>query len=508
MRRIASPLVCVVLLLAFALACHDAGPPTPPTMHNTDRLWIRSTGLVLAPGATVRLGATLADSAVTAYHEYPGSLSEPWPANTKLRWWTSDPSIASIDSVSGITAHRAGRVTAWVGLGSVADSGTVVVETASGGPGFAVSALSGGSLHTCALSTAGLAYCWGSDFSGALGRGRLRQFSSGITPAPISDGRVFTALTVGLNFACALNAAGSAICWGDNQYGQLGDGTDAQAFSEVGGFGRASPVPVLGGQVFTQIRAGGFHVCALDAGGQAFCWGWHGFGQLGTGPPNAPDDHRTIPTPAAVALRFLTLGLGALHSCGVATDSLTYCWGLNDKAQLGIDSSASPEKCAGGWVCSTPIALDSAFRFVSVTAGRRHSCGLTAGGTAYCWGNGSATPQPVAGLVLTALAAGNEHTCGLTSDGTAYCWGSNDRAQLGDGTVGGERPDPGPVATTTKFASLAPAFAHTCGITRDAWASCWGWNRRGQIGNGTIEPPLAVENAVAPAPTPVRAPLP
>jgi len=314
-------------------------------------------------------------------------------------------------------------------------------------------------------------------------------------------------LTVGSDFACALTAAGSAYCWGDNQFGQLGDGTDGRAFSEIGAFGRASPVAVLGGHVFAAVRAGGLHACGLDDTGQALCWGSHAFGQLAVGPYEPANDHRVTPTPAAGALRFLSLGLGALHTCGVATDSLTYCWGLNIKGQLGIDSAASPEQCAGGWPCSTrPIPLDSAFRFVAVTAGLRHSCGLTAGGTAYCWGNDAPMPEPVAGLSFTTLVAGNEHTCGLTADGTAYCWGENDRGQLGDGTVGPPETTPVAVATPMKFVSLAPSFAHTCGIGADGRAYCWGWNRRGQLGNGAIEAPNAAINAVVPVPVRVRAP--
>ena len=501
MRCVPSSLACLVLVLA----CADA---VPPDVHNTDRLWIRTTGLVLAPGDTVRLGATLADSAVTTHHDYPGSLSNPWPSNTRLRWWTSDAAIASIDTASLVTAHRAGRIAVWVAIGSVEDSGTLIVEADHGGSAFLSHSLGAGLLHTCGLSDTGLAYCWGSDFSGALGRGQLRQFNSAATPTAVTGGRSFAALTVGADFACALTATGSAYCWGGNQYGQLGDGTDGSAFSEVGAFGRATPVAALGGHSFTSVRAGGFHVCALDASGQAFCWGWHGFGQLATSTYEGASGHRSEPTPAGGVLRFRSLGLGSLHSCAIGTDSLTYCWGLNDRAQLGVDPALSSERCGFGGCTTTPIALDSAFRFVAVTAGRTHTCGLTSGGTAYCWGDGSPEPKPVTGLAFTTIEAGLNHTCGLTADGTAYCWGENDRGQLGDGTVGEEQPTPVAVNSPAKFASLAPGQAHTCGIGTDGRAYCWGWNRRGQIGNGAIQAPNAVENAAVPVPVPVHEPPP
>ncbi len=497
----------LVALVPISVACSDRPGGPPPTERSADRLWIYATGLSLAPDDTVRIGVTAGDSAVTTYVQYPDYLGNRWPDSLHIRWWVADTSRATVDASGLISARNPGRTTVWVAVGATVDSGTLTVAGDPGAAGFPAYSLGGGLLHTCALNTAGLAYCWGSDFSGALGRGRLRQFNSAATPSAVSGGHVFATLTVGGDFACGLTAAGHAYCWGGNQYGQLGDGTDARAFSEIGGFGRASPVPVLGGHVFTSVRAGGFHLCALDATGQAFCWGWHGFGQLGIGPYEPVNDHRNEPTPAGGALRFLSLGLGALHSCGIGTDSITYCWGLNNKGQLGIDSAASPELCAGGWPCSTtPIALDSAFRFVAVTAGLHHTCGLTADGTAYCWGNRSPVPRAVTGLAFTELTAGNAHTCGLTSDGTAYCWGENDRGQLGDGTVAESRPTPVAVATPTKFTRLAPGFAHTCGISSDGQAYCWGWNHRGQVGNGAIEAPNATTNAVVPLPVKVREP--
>jgi len=498
----------LLALVPVSIGCSDVGSP-PPGEPSADRLWIYATGLSLAPGDTVRLGVTAADSAVTTYVQYPDYSGNPWPDSLHIRWWISDTSRGTVDASGLVSARSPGRTTVWVAVGETVDSGTLIVEADPGTSGFVAQSLGGGLTQTCGLGTTGLAYCWGSDFSGALGRGQLRQFNSAAAPSIVSGSRAFAALTVGGDFACGLTATGSAYCWGGNQYGQLGDGTDARAFSETGGFGRASPVAVLGGHAFTAVRAGGFHSCALDATAQAFCWGWNGFGQLGIGPYDPTNGHRSEPTPLDATPRFLSLGLGALHSCGVGTDSLTYCWGLNNMGQLGIDSAASSERCAGAWSCSgRSIALDSAFRFVAVTAGVHHTCGLTAGGTAYCWGNGSPEPQPVAGLAFTALAAGTLHTCGLTADGTAYCWGENDRGQVGDGTLGTVRPAPVPVETPMRFTSLAPGSRHTCGIGADGRAYCWGWNRRGQIGNGAIEAPNASIGAVVTAPAPVREPLP
>ena len=496
-------------LSATMMACTGEGSPMSPADRSADRLWFYATGLSLAPGDTARMGVTAADSAVTTYVTFPDYSGNPWPADLHIRWWSSDPSRATVDSTGLVTAHAVGRTTIWVAVGRTIDSGRVIVEANPGASGFAAAVTGGGLLHTCGLSTTGQAYCWGSDFNGALGRGQLRQFNSAATPSPVSGGRQFASLAVGVDFACALTAAGAAYCWGGNQYGELGDGTDATAFSEIGGFGRAAPVAVLGGKTFTSVYAGGFHACALDAEGQAFCWGWHGLGQLAVGPYEGAGAHRSAPTPAADSIRFLSLGLGALHTCGIGTDSITYCWGLNDKSQLGIDSILSPDRCGGGSVCSTrPIALDSAFRFTAVTAGRAHTCGLTRSGVAYCWGNRSPTPTAVTGPAFVRITAGTHYTCGLTAAGVAYCWGENDYGQLGDGTRLIDRPDPVAVATAVKFVRLDAGFDHTCGVAADGWAYCWGSNLKGQIGDGTMQAPYAVNTAATLSPARVRPPLP
>ena len=497
-----------LVLSATMMGCEGDRDPISPAERSAERLWFFATGLTLIPGDTARMGVTAADSAVTTYVTFPDYIGNPWPADLHIRWWTSDTSRATVDSSGLVTARAVGRTAIWVGVGATIDSGTVIVETDPSTSGFAAHAVAGGLVHTCGLRTTGQAYCWGSDFAGALGRGQLRQFNSAATPSAVSGGRQFASLAVGANFACALTAAGTTYCWGGNEYGQLGDSTDANACSEIGGFGRAAPVAVLGGKTFTSVYAGGFHVCALDADGRAFCWGWNGFGQLAVGPYEGAGAHRSAPAPAADSIRFLSLGLGALHTCGISTDSITYCWGFNDRAQSGIDS-ISPDRCGGGSVCSTrPIAIDSRFRFIAVTAGRAHSCGLTSGGVAYCWGNRSPIPIAVTGPTFVRITAGTHHTCGLTALGAAYCWGENDFGQLGDGTSLTDRPDPVAVATALKFVWLDAGFTHTCGVSDDGWAYCWGRNLKGEIGNGTMQAPNAVNISTVLTPARVRAPLP
>ncbi len=154
----------------------------------------------------------------------------------------------------------------------------------SGGLTFA--ALSPGGLHTCGLTPGGDAYCWGSNTEGQLGDG---SETNRLTPVPVSGGLTFKAISAGGDypndagdgmslpdgsFTCGLTLDGEAYCWGDNWFGQLGDGTGQQS---------STPVPVAGNHTFTSLAAGYAHVCAVTTGQAIYCWGLNAVGQLGSG---------------------------------------------------------------------------------------------------------------------------------------------------------------------------------------------------------------------------------
>ncbi len=206
---------------------------------------------------------------------------------------------------------------------------------------LAFSKVSGGNSQTCALSEEGIAYCWGYIVGEALNA--VPAPPCGIHPCNNAPTRVvtelrFTDISAGDVVTCAISTAGRAYCWGDNTEGQLGTGKFA---------GREPrPVPVNSSSNFVKIYSGSAFACALDSDGAAFCWGDNQRGQLGDGSTT----NRATPVPVQLGLRFNSLALGLFHTCGIATDGYAYCWGNNATRQLGIGRDGlalTPTRVAG-----------------------------------------------------------------------------------------------------------------------------------------------------------------
>jgi alpha-tubulin suppressor-like RCC1 family protein len=202
--------------------------------------------------------------------------------------------------------------------------------------------LAAGGLHNCALNLSNVAYCWGFNDNGQLGDGTTTTIfpdtASGALPwvRPVSGGIAFDSITAGYRHTCALTAAGVAYCWGDNSYGQLGDGTTTE---------RLAPVPVSGGFTFASLSAGFYHTCGVTTTGQAYCWGRNTpnsvqesvGGQIGDGTTT----DRSSPTLVTGGLTFQSISAGEVSTCGVTTSGLAYCWGDNEYGQVGTGNTAS-----------------------------------------------------------------------------------------------------------------------------------------------------------------------
>jgi alpha-tubulin suppressor-like RCC1 family protein len=191
-------------------------------------------------------------------------------------------------------------------------------------------------------------------------------------------------------------------------------------------------------------------------------------------------------SPGVAPLEFRQMSTGGYHTCGVTTNDVAYCWGLNSTGQLGIGADLSP----------VPAAVSGALAFRMVTAGSFHTCGLTPRGNAYCWGDNSdgqlgdgttttrTTPMQVAGgLTFASLSAGGRYSCGVTTGQIGYCWGSNGDGQLGDGSQQ-ESWVPVRVQSAEMWREISAGYAHTCGVTTTDAVLCWGSNWRGSVGIG------------------------
>jgi uncharacterized protein YjdB len=235
----------------------------------------------------------------------------------------------------------------------------------------ATTTVSAAGYHTCALASGGQAYCWGRDDSGELGIGTatgsalcLGNISCSPSPVAVAGDLRFTGVSAGGSHTCGLASDGTAYCWGLNYAGQLGTGSAAGpeiCFAGTPAIPCSTrPAAIGGGLVFASVSAGASHTCAVTTAGNAYCWGDNSRGQLGTGSVGGPqscthDPNPAFPcstSPAAVVggLRFASVSAGGDYTCGITTSGVTYCWGSNDRGQLGsgltVDSPV-PIKVAG-----------------------------------------------------------------------------------------------------------------------------------------------------------------
>lgn len=452
-------------------------PPAPPACLTLPvaaqaDLQVSGDGLTRVFDAS---GSTAGDAPITAY-----------------AWSFGDGGTAT----GAVTSHGYAATGSYVvslrvtdALGQVSQAQRTVVVTGGGALSVLTpaSALDAGTNHSCAVRSNGV-WCWGDNFHQQLGSPITVDtstepytytglMSSGV-PMQISGLSHVTAVSAGESHSCALHANGTVSCWGNGDYGQLGQGSRD---------GSATPVVVSGLNTALAVSAGGFSTCALLQGGSVSCWG-----------NSNTSIEQLVPAPVVGLSGVTALASGYGHHCAVLDDGGVRCWGDNHDGQLGNGSTTDS---------ASPVAVSGIANAVAVVTGSRHSCALLADGSVRCWGyrgisggfgtvrsglmgdggtsvSPALTPVTVSGIsTAVALVTGTSHTCALLQDASVWCWGAGGYAR-GQTDPGAVALSPEPVGINGAVNALALGGGHTCVSLASGGVQCLGSGGRGQLGTG------------------------
>jgi alpha-tubulin suppressor-like RCC1 family protein len=304
------------------------------------------------------------------------------------------------------------------GAGTETCNGQPCSTTPVAVPGLSgVTAITAGDYFTCALlSGGGTVECWGFNYHGQLGSGSTAPESA--TPVAVSGLSGATAISAAFDHACALLSGGTVECWGNNSVGELGTGTNTGPQTCGNAACSTTPIAVSGLSGVTAVAAGGNSTCALLSGGTVECWGDNSYGELGdgmiTGPQTCPGDDPCSMMPVAVTgLSGVTaISVGGDQVCALLAGGSIKCWGGNEIGELGNGTSDGPQTCTVGGnpnACSgTPVAVSGLTGATAVYAGAdSQTCALLRGGIVECWGDNlegelgdgtSAGPQLCSGI--------------------------------------------------------------------------------------------------------------
>lgn len=311
---------------------------------------------------------------------------------------------------------------------------------------------------------------------------------------PAAGPGAWAVLDAGDGFSCGVKLDGSLWCWGDNPYGQLGDGTIVD---------RRLAVRVGHAEDWLTVTAGEMHTCGIRAGGSLWCWGAGKIGQLGSG---ELADSR-VPQQVPVGT-WSHVSAGGQFTCGIQTDQTLWCWGDNSRAKLGNGTE--------GGIEASPVQISDA-SWLSLSTGFIASCAVAAAdGSAWCWGwnykgvLGIGKGEPLVPTQVkgdgawASVEVGSASTCGVQTaptPGSLWCWGSNRKGALGLGPGGGDnRRQPTHVGTDTDWSTVDAGIYFACATKTTGTLWCWGYNGYGQLGigrRGTERAPVQVGRSAA-----------
>ena len=400
---------------------------------------------------------------------------------------------------------------------------TITPPAAANGIKFSQVSSSGTNNFSLAVGSDGNAYAWGFNNYGQLGNGNTSNRNTPVIvkkPAGVSADFTYVQVSAGTDHSLAVGSDGYAYAWGNNNNGQLGNNTTS--FSSV-------PVrvcdPSTGSNVDTglkaiQVSAGRLFSLAIDQDGNTWAWGNNDNGQLGKGNTrgtNTPQSVLLDPKHASTVLKAVQVSAGDFHSLAIDQDGNTWAWGRNDYGQLGngktSGTNANPTPSS---VLLDPKHASTVLKAVQVSAGGSLSLAIDQDGNTWAWGhndygqlgNGSTSSlrNPVPSSVLrnpkdtstvlkaVQVSAGWAHSLAVDTDGNAWAWGQNNYGKLGNNTTSDQHSPVKVFASDQSTSKAGPWLStaqisaggnHSLAIGKDGNTSAWGFNRYGQLGNGT-----------------------
>jgi alpha-tubulin suppressor-like RCC1 family protein len=396
--------------------------------------------------------------------------------------WTLEPSgFGTLSSTTGTKVTYTAPATTFgkvvrIIASSLQDSSKSKSIFLSVNPIKASIAAGGG--HSLALKADGTLLSWGNDSSGQLGDSGSNTTQP--LPVTIANASSIVSIAGGGGSSLALKADGTLLSWGNDSFGQLGDGGSNTA--------KSVPVPVFGATNIVAIAAGESHLLALKADGTMLSWGSNVNKQLGLG-DSSLSGNQSAPVPVLNAANIVAMAGGRGHSLALQADGRLLSWGLDSDGQLG-DGGTNSDKAA-------PTFVPNVNNIIAIAAGGKFSLALKADGTLLSWGNdqfgqlgdsaeltNKTAPVAVAGVTnVIAIAVGSEYALALKADGTLLSWGSDQFGQLGNADSKAEnQPTFLPVQLAANIVAISAGDFHSLALKADGTLLSWGNSTFGQLG--------------------------